>query len=203
MAYSDFTLQDVGTRLGIKVIPADLFPNVVPARVPDWLTGSLANVPRATFLTEKARSEFLVAPVLSAFSVLTERRLSLFSGVRLDADSARGLTGECDFVFTMSDSVAPLRGPVVTMVEAKKQDIEVGLGQCIAQMVGARTFNEAAGLDEVPIFGCVTTGDVWQFLKLEELNILHDGSRYFINEVGKLLGVLLAIDSICSKYTFT
>ena len=87
----------------------------------------------------------------------------------------------------------PLHAPIMTVVEAKKNDIEVGLGQCIAQMVGARKFNEAAGRKMSPVYGCVTSGETWQFLRLSEQAALLNRDRYYLDNVGGILGVLQAI----------
>ena len=138
MPYSDFTLDAAVRTLGVTVAEADLFPGLVPAAVPDWLPGLLARGTRLALISEKARSEFIVAPLLLAARELTGDRLAIFSGQRLDQDAARGLTGECDFLLTLGPSVPPLQAPLVAVVEAKKNDIEGGLGQCTAQMVAAR-----------------------------------------------------------------
>src|SRR5207249_9683112 len=103
------------------------------------------------------------------------------------------LVGECDFILAMGPPVPPLRAPIVTIVEAKKNDVEGGLGQCIAEMVAARRFNEEAGRSGAPIFGCVTTGETWQFLRLAEPSALLDRTRYYLDNVGGILGVLQAI----------
>jgi hypothetical protein len=81
----------------------------------------------------------------------------------------------------------------LTVVEAKKNDIEVGLGQCIAQMVAARKFNEAAGRAQFPVYGCVTTGETWQFLRLMDRAALLNRDRYYLDNVTGILGVLVAI----------
>ncbi len=79
------------------------------------------------------------------------------------------------------------------MIEAKKGDIELGLGQCAAQMLGCRLFNEQKDNPIRTIHGCVSNGDDWQFMKLED-HILHiDQNRYYINELGKILGVFQRI----------
>ncbi len=83
--------------------------------------------------------------------------------------------------------------PVMTVVEAKKNDVEAGLGQCIAQMVAARRFNEEAGRKMAPVYGCVTTGETWQFLKLTGSSALLDRLRYYLDNVSGILGVLRAI----------
>ncbi|HVA44794.1 MAG TPA: hypothetical protein VNH11_00280 [Pirellulales bacterium] len=81
----------------------------------------------------------------------------------------------------------------MTVVEAKKNDIEIGLGQCTAQMVAARIFNERAGRADAPVHGCVTTGETWQFLRLSGQAALLNRDRYYLDNVGKILAVFLAI----------
>jgi hypothetical protein len=124
---------------------------------------------------------------------MSRSTLAIYSGQRLDVDPARGLQGECDFILALSPPVPRLRAPLVTIVEAKKNDIEAGLGQCIAQMVAARLFNERAGHALPHEFGCVTTGEAWQFLRLDGDIVVIDRTRYYINVVGEILAALQAI----------
>ena len=90
------------------------------------------------------------------------------SPASLDVDPGQGLIGECDFILAVGPALPPLHAPLMTVVEAKKNDVEAGLGQCIAQMVGAKRFDESAGRMTAPVFGCVTTGETWQFLQLAD-----------------------------------
>lgn len=122
---------------------------------------------------------------------------SIYSGQRLDIDPAQGLVGECDFLLTPSPPLPILQSPIVTVVEAKKDDIDAGLGQCAAQMVGARLINERDGRVVPAISGCVTTGEDWQFLQLAQQVQAIDSLRYYINDVGTILGVF---DTILSPY---
>jgi hypothetical protein len=193
MSYSDFTLESVERLLGVTTGEADLFPDLPAAPVPDWLRDSLARATRLAFLSEKSRSEFIVAPILLAARELTNDRFGIFSGQRLDVDAAKGLVGECDFILAIGPALPPLHAPVMTVVEAKKNDIEMGLGQCIAQMVAARRFNEAAGQTHSTVYGCVTTGEDWQFLRLADQVALMDRPRYYLDNVSGILGVIRAI----------
>jgi hypothetical protein len=81
------------------------------------------------------------------------------------------------------------------MVEAKKNDIENGLGQCVAQMVAARLFNERAGPPSPTVHGCVTSGEVWQFLRLSDdgRTALIDRRRLYLDDVGRILAAFAAI----------
>ncbi|WP_190303543.1 hypothetical protein [Pseudanabaena sp. UWO311] len=90
---------------------------------------------------------------------------------------------------TASSEIYEVSCPVITLVEAKNENIKGGLGQCIAEMVAAQRFN-AQHDQKFPIYGVVTTGMIWKFLRLEEKTIWIDQEDYFIKEIGKLLGIL-------------
>jgi hypothetical protein len=193
MSYSDFTLEEVERELNVSPAEADLFPALTPAVVPEWLPGWLARGTRLALISEKARSEFIVVPMLLAARELTEDRFAIYSGQRLDVEPERGLAGDCDFILALGPALPPLHAPVMTVVEAKKNDIEVGLGQCIAQMVAARIFNERSARGDTSVYGCVTTGETWQFLRLSgQLALLHR-HRYYLDNAGNVLAAFLAI----------
>ena len=106
------------------------------------------------------------------------------------------MSGFCDFIISRSPEQLFIQSPVITIVEAKNDNIQSGLGQCIAEMIAAQIFNERQGNPIKNIYGVVTTGSVWQFLKLTEQRIEVDLDEYFINNVGKILGILRSfIDS--------
>ncbi len=192
MAYTDFTLDSVEADLGVGQRPGPLFPALHDVAPPQWLSDQLARGMELALVSEKARSEFIVAPILLAVRELSGGRVAILSGPRLDVDPARRLSGECDFLLSLSDPLPRLRAPLLAVLEAKKNDIEAGLGQCAAQMVAAQIFNERGGQPGRPIFGCVTTGEDWQFLRLDGQELVIDPARRYINQVGSVLAALLA-----------
>lgn len=192
MAYTDFTLEAAETRLGLATSLGDLFPNLRPVAVPGWLGEQLGRGRAvAALVSEKARSEFLVAPVLLACRELVAGDLAIYSGQRLDVDPDRGLTGECDYILALTEPVPRLRAPLVTVLEAKRGDIELGLGQCAAQMAAARLFNERAGTAGT-VYGVVTTGEAWQFLRLDGAALTLHTDRLFVDNLGGVLAALQA-----------
>ena len=138
MAFDDFTLEKAQKQLGISTEPFELFPGLVAVPVPAWLEELLRRGMELALVGEKARSEFIVAPILLAGRELSRNAIAIYSGQRLDVQPEQGLIGECDFILAASLPVPVLRAPLVTIVGAKKNDIEAGLGQCAAQMVAAR-----------------------------------------------------------------
>jgi hypothetical protein len=90
---SDFTLERVAASLGVTTEPATLFPGLSPLPVPAWLADTLAKNTPLTLISEKARSEFIVVPILRACREFSDNRLAIFSGQRLDVDPERELAG--------------------------------------------------------------------------------------------------------------
>ncbi|HRY14508.1 MAG TPA: hypothetical protein P5330_01375 [Candidatus Competibacteraceae bacterium] len=193
MPYNEFTLESVENELGVMIHSGNLFADLSPIPVPAWLQDLLIRGMQLALISEKARSEFIVAPILLACRELSGNTLAILSGQRLDVDPERKLQGECDFIMALSEPLPRLRAPLMTIVEAKRNDIESGLGQCIAQMVGAQLYNERAGQTLDAIYGCVTTGEDWQFLQLRETTVIIARQRLYIDNVGRILAVFQTI----------
>ncbi|MCH8293725.1 hypothetical protein IH992_21805 [Candidatus Poribacteria bacterium] len=200
MAYSDFNLATVQKAFSLTLKREDLFENIKPIEASQWLKEALDMGIQLAFNSEKARSEFLVVPILLTGRELSHNSFSIYSGERLDVEPDSGLVGECDFILTNTPPLPIIQAPIVVIVEAKKNDIEGGLGQCVAQMLGAKLFNQKEDNPIDTIFGCVTTGESWQFLKLENDIISINSGRHYINKVGEILGMLQAIVSHYKPY---
>jgi hypothetical protein len=76
------------------------------------------------------------------------------------------LNGVCDFLLTRSTSEVSIEAPAIVIIEAKKGELNAGWGQCAAEMIAAQKFDRADGQEIPTIYGSVTTGTMWQFLKL-------------------------------------
>jgi len=196
MAYSDFTLQEVAQRFQLVIEEQHNLFAAVPEVVPgDFLRTTLdENVPLALALsTEKARSELIIAPVLVEVRKLARRQISLFSGADFPVDATQGLTGFCDFLISQSREQLFICAPVVAIVEAKNENFKTGIGQCSATMLAAQVFNAREDTGLTTVYGAVTTGNVWKFLRLEGNTLFIDLPEYHIERVGKILGVLLTM----------
>jgi hypothetical protein len=134
----------------------------------------------------------IIAPILMEAIRLARPPVSLFSGVAFDVDKEQGLNGACDYLITRSTERYFIRQPMVAGVEAKKEDIVGGLGQCVAAMVAARIFNEREKSGPRIIYGIVTSGSVWRFLKLQNAVVLIDRPEYYLGQVGQILGILVS-----------
>jgi hypothetical protein len=142
---------------------------------------------------EKARSELIVAPMLLELTRVHRPNVSFFSGVDLSVDPAEGLNGTCDFLISASREQLFVKAPIVIVVEAKKESIVDGMGQCVAEMVASRIFNERKGNGIETVYGAVTTGTTWQFLSLTGRAVQIDMNEYHIDQPGRILGILVSM----------
>lgn len=193
MAYSDFSLTKFKKTFNITIKEeADLFATVEPIEISEKLTNTLEETTELALAinTEKARSEMIITPILLEVRRKANYQISLFSGTDFNVDIERGLNGYCDFVISRSREQLTINDPVIIIVEAKNENIKGGLGQCAAAMLAAQLFNEQEGNEIKTIYGAVTTGDIWKFLKLEGTDIFIDLNNYYIQELNKILGIL-------------
>jgi hypothetical protein len=190
MAYRDFKLNDLNVKFGIHQREAKLFHNIKLIQPSDWLFQTLErNQKKIRMTTEKAVSEAIIMPILSAVQENNEDELTLFSGENLLADKSVGLNGEVDFLFIKQPQAYEIYAPVINVTEAKlNKAIEKSIAQAAAQMVGARVFNQKNDNPIETIFGVVTNGDKWIFLKLEKELLLIDSDRYSSENLPELLG---------------
>ncbi len=195
MAYNQFSLDDVKQKLGVTLRETvDLFggvPSVVPSSLLQETLRDAAPIALAVS-TEKSRSEMIIAPILLEVRRRHKGLVSLFSGTEFNVDEARGLVGYCDWLMTRSPEQLAIEAPVLAVVEAKNENLRQGVAQCVAEMVAAQSFNAQRGQDRV-VHGAITTGDVWRFLRLRGTQVEIDLTMYYLHELEKVLGILIAM----------
>jgi hypothetical protein len=196
MAYRQFNYKRTRNELGISEANTVFFTEVSPIHPTEILLKTLQRAETIALFSEKARSEGIVLPILLEIHELNSDRFSVYSGAVLNADDSRQLNGECDFILSSGRQSFEIETPLFCLIEAEDHDIEKNIPQCIAQMEGAKVYNEKEGKSLEAIYGCVTTGTEWQFLKLVGKTCFIDKKRYYINDLPTLLGVLQKIIDI-------
>lgn len=193
MAYSDFSLEGAVKTFELKYSEvADLFGKEPNLECSQLLAETLKrSVPLGLASnTQKSRAEMITAPILIELREQLQNRISLFCGIDFNVDSERGLDGSCDFLIGNSSGLLLVVSPVIIIVEAKPENLNSELGQCVAEMLAARIFNERQGNEIPAIYGAVTSGTNWRFLKLKDQVIEIDLTEYYLRDVNKILGIL-------------
>lgn len=199
MAYSDFTtLRKVKSLLGVTHELVPLFTEPIAEVAPsEHLVFDLKEAETLVPVTEKSKSELIIVPILKEVRRNNADKITYFSGFTFDVSPEKSLTGVCDFIFGYAPQTLEINTPVFCIIEAKNRTLEEGLGQCGAEMYAAQLYNTQEGEHISVVYGAVTNGYEWVFLKLENGILKIDTQRYTMLKIEELLGVFqLLVGSI-------
>jgi hypothetical protein len=117
---------------------------------------------RRSYVSENAICESIISPMLNV--VAKHHQLPLWSHVRFDVSEEEGLVGIPDFMIAPASEIGTtFSKPIICIAEAKKENLNEGWAQVLAELIAAQRFNRK---EELEVFGIVTTGTFWQFGKL-------------------------------------
>jgi hypothetical protein len=189
MGYSNFKKIKTVVRqfnLDLKV-ENEMFAKASLITPSAWLIETLAKSKITMLTNEKTKSERIISPILLEVAEKFNPTVSFFSGENIDVNSDENLSGPCDFFFSLQTPKPYIEAPIISLAEAKDEDMDWGIAQCAAQMYGATLFNKMEGKDIPFIYGCATDGIEWQFLKLENSVYTLDNKIY--TDLKEILGV--------------
>lgn len=188
MGYSNFKkIRQVTKKFGLKAQLSPLFSDITLHQPSDWLVKSLEIAYKAPATTEKAKSERLVSPILMEIVQDFEHHITLFSGEEMNINANDDLAGPCDFFFGLYPLSPYIETPIISVVEAKDEDVEWGVAQCAAQLYAAHLMNIQEEKDVPTLYGCATDGVEWQFLKFE--NNMFTINPKPITDITQILGI--------------
>ncbi|MEY4905944.1 MAG: hypothetical protein RLZZ292_3759 [Bacteroidota bacterium] len=193
MGYSNFKkISQVRDKLGIRFAAVDMFKNadIIAVEPSEWLNISLKRAYTTPPTNEKSKSERIVSPILLEVVEQYAGEIAFFSGEEININSSEDLSGPCDFFFALTPPSLLMEAPIISLVEAKDEDLDYGIAQCAAQLYAANLFNLQDGKKIDILYGCATTGTDWQFLKYDTLtNTCYTDIRP-LTELPKVLGIL-------------
>jgi hypothetical protein len=191
-SYSKFTYDDL-KALGLRTIVVDLFAGdtIPPVEPSAWLVEAIERGANFSLNTEKAKSEFIIAPILNELHQNNKTVFAVYSGFNFNVDPSKGLQGFCDFLLAKLPLNVVPDSPIIAVVEAKLNDvITASVPQCVAEMYATRLWNEKQGEPFQTIYGTITTGDKWLFLRYKDnLTVEVDKISYSLKDLSELLGV--------------
>jgi hypothetical protein len=192
MAYRKYTDQKLRELLHLRRQKIELFKDskIGLVQASEWLRSTLQIAKKLNLTTEKAVCEALVSPILTEIKILNENSIDLYSGELVNVDKSLDLNGEIDFLFTKVKDSLGIQAPILCITEAKIGLIDKGIPQAAAQMYAVRLFNEKEGNPLEIVYGAVTDGKTWRFLKLEGNILYTDLEILYLNNLPLLLGTL-------------
>lgn len=144
-------------------------------------------------LTISERAKELLIDAICEEVVEHHDRLKIWKAAILQSED---LTGTVDYL--VAPKRAYLETPLLCVVEAKKDDFEKGLAQCLVEMKACQWNNERSGR-HIDVFGIVTNGEVWKFYRLTGDGDVFETLPYSLGDTNSTLGVLHYVFAKCEE----
>lgn len=135
---------------------------------------------------ERTRCEGIVGQLMIEIAIATE--MSLFPGYPLEVNPQLGLVGECDYLLSRSPLTFRIHPPIALIVEVKRT-LDRALPHCLLEMIAAQQLNASSAA----IYGVLTTGLQWQFLKLEGDIATVDQNLYDLHPIQQIAAILMTM----------
>jgi hypothetical protein len=147
-------------------------------------------------ISEAALCESIIYPVLQDVWKVYRKELFLWSHTGIEADDA--LTGIPDYLIAQKSEYGRVLGlPLLTTVEAKKDNFAEGWVQCAAQLMAMQKINQEKG--NYTLFGMVTNGESWEFACLKDNLLLKNSIAFSIFDINTLYAAIDFVMKSCAE----
>ncbi len=145
-------------------------------------------------LERSEESKKLIIDLIFVEATTDFPNLKVWKGGALESAIARGAA---DYLIT--ENMGYISTPMLCVVEAKKDDFEQGLAQCLVEMQACQWNNNNDGRS-IDVFGIVTNGEGWKFYKFTTANQVYETPLYSLENLPKILGILNRIFLDCDRH---
>jgi hypothetical protein len=190
--FSSFTLAEAYKELGLtKLIEWKLdAPPVAPSA---FYHQRLQRLHARFNLTTSERAKELLIDAICEEALEESPKLKIWKAAAIQSED---LIGVADYVAAPDRDY--LDTPLLCIVEAKKDDFEQGLAQCLVEMKACRESNAQAGA-AIDVYGVVTNGAGWVFYQFTTDRRVFESRLYALGEIEEILGCLRLIFRKCEE----
>ena len=190
--FSGFTAIEAFKHLKIKELnPWNL--ESLPWRSSDFFQERLRKLEEMFDLQSYEESKKLLIDAICEEALTDCKKLRIWKGAKLADDLT---TGYVDYL--IAERQRYLETPFLCIVEAKKDDFEQGLAQCLVEMKACQFNNTQVGRS-VHVFGIVTNGEGWRFYQLNLDHSVDATPLYSTGNMDDLLGRLHHLFQLCEQ----
>lgn len=190
-SFSSFRYKDAFKQLNITNLVTWQI-EVQPIDPSDFFQQRLSRL-QCFDLQSYERSKELLIDAICEEAIQQFETLKIWKGANLESDV---VAGEVDYL--VAERKAYLEAPLVCIIEAKKDDFEQGLAQCLVEMQACQWNNAQLG-KVITIFGIVTNGEGWKFYRLDPNNQVYETVLYSMSDLSSVLGILHEIFQVCEQ----
>ena len=190
--FSSFSVGEAYKQLGIiTLLPWEFESQPLP--ITDFFKKRLERLQKRFDLRSYEESKKLLIDAFCEEAMEDFDQLKIWKGGRLESDV---LIGNADYLIAQKKDY--LEAPFVCIVEAKKDDFEQGLAQCLVEMQACQWQNKQSG-KFIEVLGIVTNAREWMFYKLDLSGKVYESRGYIADDAALTLGALHYIFQECEK----
>jgi len=190
--FSSFTYAEAFKYLGIQeTLPWSFaVEQIAPS---EFFQENLRQISEVFDLQTGEESKKLLIDAICQESLQHFKHLKLWKAAPLFDEYASGYVD-----YLLAKRRAYLEAPFLCIIEAKKDDFEQGLAQCLPEMKACQYNNQQLG-QNLDIYGIVTNGEGWQFYKLTLDGLVYGSELYAIGNLPQVLGILNFVFEQCEQ----
>ena len=189
--FSSFVWATAFKEIGLEKL-REWSISFTPLPPSDFLQERLQRLKKFDLISSERAKELIIDAFCEEVAV-NHLALKIWKAATVDGDD---LTGVADYV------VAPDRGyldtPLLCVAEAKKDDFEQGLAQCLVEMKACQQRNARDG-GLIEIYGIVTNGGTWQFYKMTTAGEVWETPPHSIGDLESVLGGIHHVFTLCEE----
>jgi hypothetical protein len=157
--FSSFTKAQAFECLGLEnLLPWEIAPKSLPLSA--FFQERWERLNRNFDVESYEESKKLLIDALCDEALNHLSQLKIWKGAQLEGEMA---TGYVDYLVAAHRRY--LTPPLLCIIEAKKDDFEQGLAQCLVEMEACHWQNQQQGRS-IQVFGIVTNGEGWRFYRM-------------------------------------
>lgn len=189
--FSSFNLKDAFKQLGLRELkPWDQV--IIPTIASDFFNERLARLQRHFDLDVCEESKKLLIDAVCEEALEGFDTIKVWKGANLQSDTTTGIAD-----YLIAEHQGYLEAPFLCIIEAKKDDFEQGLAQCLVEMQACQWENQQVGRS-IEALGIVSNGNAWAFYRLDLNGNAYKTELYALTDLPTVLGWLNHIFQRCS-----
>ena len=186
--FSSFNDAEAMKLIGIEEMQDWDLP-IEPFQVSDFFYQRLKRLDNFGIHRSKGGKELLIEAFCEE-ALEHHKKIRLWKQVHLESET---LTGTPDYLATKKRDY--VEKPFLCVVEAKKDDFEKGLAQCLVEMQACQDSND----NSIDIYGIVTNGEGWKFYKYTVAGEVFATELFTSSDEERLLSALNYVFGKCEE----
>ncbi|NJM46395.1 MAG: hypothetical protein HC860_09615 [Alkalinema sp. RU_4_3] len=188
--FSGFNLKEAFKQLKLREIqPWEEQP--APAVASDFFRERLARLQRHFDLETCEESKKLLIDAVCEEALEGFDNIKVWKGANLESPTTSGVAD-----YLIAERKGYLEAPFLCIIEAKKDDFEQGLAQCLVEMQACQWENQQVDRT-IETLGIVSNGNAWAFYRLTIAGEVYKTELYALTDLGMVLGWLKHVFQRC------